>query len=248
MNCANTIQHGAVLAGSPSVNRPSRAVPSAQPEGDPGLQVLTLVLWVGFLAVGALGFQLSYSRPQAPLPEPAPLQAQFLNVELTQEELPDIAPAAATSVPLPAAAASILQPVMEPALQVAESSAAIAFAVPVSAPARVVPTHQASWSADAKPDARPVPPPVQTLTFGRGEGRQPAPEYPAVARRQGQQGPVTVSFVVGADGRVISTELAEPNRWPVLNEAAMRDIARKWRFSPGPVRAYKVVIRYELEG
>src|SRR6202012_1890149 len=93
------------------------------------------------------------------------------------------------------------QPDIPPPLPVAEPLPAIAFALPVAGPVRVTSVRQASSSRalSAMGTAHPVP---QTLTFGEGEGRQPAPDYPARARREGQEGAVTVRFTVGADGHV----------------------------------------------
>src|SRR5690606_11982859 len=89
-------------------------------------------------------------------------------------------------------------------------------------------------------------PPVQTLTYGRGEGRQPAPDYPRVAVRQGQEGVVRVRFSVGEDGRVLGAEAVGRCPWPLLNDSALRAVREKWRFPRGAVRLYEVAIRFEL--
>jgi protein TonB len=93
--------------------------------------------------------------------------------------------------------------------------------------------------------AQSVPAPQQ-LTYGQGEGRQPAPEYPYRARREGQEGVVKVRFSVGDDGRVLSAEAASPSPWPILNESAVRVVRERWRFRAGPLRNYEVAIRFQL--
>jgi protein TonB len=92
----------------------------------------------------------------------------------------------------------------------------------------------------------PAPLTPQPLTFGQGDGKQPAPDYPRESLRQGQEGTVTVRMTVGEDGRVLAAEDSSPSPWPLLNNAAVRVVKSRWRFAPGPVRAYEVAIRFQL--
>jgi protein TonB len=84
------------------------------------------------------------------------------------------------------------------------------------------------------------------LTFGEGEGKQPAPDYPRQAMRLGQEGTVLVRLAVDAGGRVVDAQTAIPSPWPLLNQAALRAVRERWRFREGPKRSYEVVIRFEL--
>lgn len=248
VNCAETFEaRGLLSPTAPAARRSLATAANAAPADDyRGIQVLTLVLWMGCLTVGALGFALPYLRPVVKPPEPPPVQAAFLNVELSNDPLPEIAPAPAAQVMLPTPAEAIVQPSTVQPILVAEPSPTVAFALPVSAPARVVPAAQASVSRAGDSEASAALPAVQTLTFGRGEGKQPAPEYPFIAQRQGQQGAVKVRFTVGQDGRVISAEALEPCRWALLNESAVHTVLRRWRFSSGPLRLFDIVIRFQL--
>jgi periplasmic protein TonB len=58
------------------------------------------------------------------------------------------------------------------------------------------------------------------------------PIYPQIAIDAHVEGPVTVHVLVGKDGRVLKTELAEKFQVPMLNEAALA-AARQWVFTPG---------------
>ena len=149
----------------------------------------------------------------------------------------------------------------------------MAFALPIEAPTRLVEVKQAAF---VRPAPQPTPPAssvtpspsqpgtgqpgiaqpgvgttpapaVQTLTFGEGEGRQPAPRYPDFARRAGQEGTVVIRFSVGADGRVLAAEPSAPAPWAALNREALRVVREQWRFPPGPVRLHEVAIRFELK-
>ncbi len=76
-------------------------------------------------------------------------------------------------------------------------------------------------------------------------GRMPPPSYPSAARRGGQQGTVTIEFVVGENGRVVSAYAKNSSPWPLLNDSAVRCV-RTWRFPPGKVTKYVRPIVFKL--
>ncbi len=210
-------------------------------DNTPLVPVLTFVGWVVCLAIGLLGFLMPYSRPLRSVKAPQSVKVERLIVELSKE--PEVAPgneqppgSPSSSIVLPADAMA------PPPIAVAEPSAAIAFAVPVEGPTRVVPFDQATYAKPSSTTATAV----QTLTFGQGEGRQPTPEYPAQAIQQHQEGTVVVRLVVGESGQVSSAEATQPCLWPLLNEAALRAVRQQWRFPPGSLRVYDVAIQFQI--
>ncbi len=196
------------------------------------IPTITFVLWTGCLLVGAIGFAFPYARPQPPAPPPPALTVEKLTVELTNDPLP------APSTPQPLAA--LPQPDAPQPLAVAAPSPALAFQLPVASPVRSVP-------ATAPATATPATPAPKQLTFGRGEGRQPAPTYPSSAVRQGQEGTATVRFSVDETGHVTTVEIASSSLWPLLDEAALRAVRDRWHFAPGATRTYDVAIRFSLQ-
>jgi len=62
--------------------------------------------------------------------------------------------------------------------------------------------------------------------------RNPLPAYPAIARRRAEQGTVTVSVLVGADGSVERAEVADSSGFDTLDAAALETVRSRWRFVP----------------
>jgi periplasmic protein TonB len=229
------------------------SAPFARPVADandnelPASGVLVLVVWIGCLAISLAGVVLPYGRPVAPArPEP-PLKAEILQVELTTDPLPAIQPktdAAPMQPPAPAQAPSVPE---LPAMTAVAEPNAVAFALPVEGPVAIVEPAKASFAAaPVVKEVAPSTPAVRTLTYGQGEGRQPAPEYPLRARREGQEGAVGIRFSVGDDGRVLAAEINAPCPWKLLNDAALRVVRERWRFAQGGIRLYEVSIRFQL--
>lgn len=210
-------------------------------------QTLTLVLWAGCLTVGGLGFGLSYARPRPPVAEPAPVIVQKLDVELSQEIPPLVMqPAESTSNPPPPAA--LEQPSLAQPIAVAEPTA-VAFALPVEGPTMVVDASRASHRRPTQVQSAVTGnalPAAQTLVFGRGEGRQPAPAYPVHAMKARQQGTVCVRLTVTPDGNVLDAAVAAPSPYSVLDEAAVHTVRHRWHFPRGHTRVYDVAIRFAL--
>ena len=60
----------------------------------------------------------------------------------------------------------------------------------------------------------------------------PAPAYPAVSRRLGEQGLVVLRVLIGADGQVQKVEVKESSGFERLDRQAI-DTVTRWRFVPG---------------
>ncbi len=213
-----------------------------------GVAVATLVLWTCCASVGVAGSLLAYARPTAPRSEPPPLRAEPLAVALTHQPVEEPVSALSDLSGLPDSGS---QPSTVPSpVAVAEPGPGVAFAVPTAGPVRVVSFSEASHrrrGATVAETANRGGVGAQTLVFGQGDGRQPAPPYPPRASRQGQEGVVGVRLTVDSAGRVIAAEAAQPCVWPLLNEAAVRTVQERWQFRPGPVRVFDVAIRFRLK-
>jgi protein TonB len=89
--------------------------------------------------------------------------------------------------------------------------------------------------------APPPPPPkpaasagVKTPPSTQGRGaRITQPEYPPASRRAGEEGTVTLAVLVLENGRAGEIKVAKSSGFPKLDEAAVKEVQRNWRFVPG---------------
>ena len=69
-------------------------------------------------------------------------------------------------------------------------------------------------------------------TAGRG-ARVTKPEYPPASRRAGEEGTVTLRAFVDDNGRASQIEVVKSSGFPKLDEAAVNEVKRNWKFVPG---------------
>ena len=215
------------------------------------LAVLTFVLWTVTCSVAAVGVLVPYVRPSSAIKKEVTISAETLQVDLTTEPIANVEDELPPASELqPPTLKPVVRAIDSPTFTAVADPKIVAFALPVEGPVRLVKAKAAAFARPAEPvqtnaSAQFVPPPQQ-LTYGQGEGRQPAPEYPYRAKREGQEGVVKVRFLVGEEGRVVSAEAAARSPWPMLDESALRAVRERWQFRAGPVRHYEVAIRFQL--
>ena len=59
------------------------------------------------------------------------------------------------------------------------------------------------------------------------------PDYPSISRRMGERGTVKLLLYVLPNGRVGEARIAHSSGYPRLDESALREARRNWRFIPG---------------
>lgn len=213
--------------------------------------ILTLANWPVVLFIGLTGFVVAYQRPMVKDPEKVDTPpVEILEVELVADSVSlvqDTFPPDTMSDMPPPIAPESAPPAAPELISVADPSQ-VAFALPVEGDVRLVDASEASYYApgDGTDQAMTSAIPTTRLTFGRGEGQQPAPRYPPKAVRQGQEGRVGITFVVGENGRVASAEATSPCSWRLLNREALRVVEERWRFSRGAIRRFEVFIDFQL--
>jgi protein TonB len=204
--------------------------------------------------------------------EHAPLSVQVLDVALLNSDMPppvkaeppqssprDVRPAPRPQQRAPGSQ----QPRFPPRAEKADGAEAKAPPAPPAPPARAktspdVPS-QASPEAPSVPDAKaqvPRPddaPEITPPAFNAAYLRNPAPRYPLIARRHGEQGTVTLRVLVTREGRPASVSVERTSGSGHLDSAALETV-KTWRFVPArqgreSIEAWVLVpIVFRLEG
>ena len=100
--------------------------------------------------------------------------------------------------------------------------------------------------AVAAPPAEPVAaPPVAPPMANASHLNNPAPVYPQLSRRRGEQGTVYLDLLVLADGTVGDIGLKRSSGFPELDESALKAVVR-WRFVPASRGGVPLDWRYVL--
>lgn len=73
----------------------------------------------------------------------------------------------------------------------------------------------------------------------------PKPNYPAEARRAGQQGVVILAVQVNANGRATSVQISGSSGFPLLDNAALLAV-RRWTFEPARIAGIPTESRVEV--
>ena len=114
--------------------------------------------------------------------------------------------------------------------------------ISIDIPVDTGPSTAISNVTSERPVAAPPPPvakPVERKvvktppsTQGRG-ARITQPEYPPASRRAGEEGTVQLQVFVLESGRAGEVKVAKSSGFPKLDEAAINEVKRNWRFVPG---------------
>jgi periplasmic protein TonB len=194
---------------------------------------------------------LQFSPVRSAVTNAAPLMVSLLSApEVVQK--PEIA-----AKPLPVKP-RVQQPPAKtaPVLTAApDAPTAVVAPNPLPEPLPVVqeaPLAPSTTSAPAPALAKPAPPPVVPPNFNANYLQNPAPAYPPIARRMGQQGKVMLRVLVNTAGAPDKIEIRSSSGSSVLDDAAL-DAVRRWRFVPArqgeqAVNAWVIVpITFALE-
>jgi protein TonB len=195
---------------------------------------LGVTLALHAIAAAAL---LSYAPARHALLAAAPIMVDII---MPKAETPRPPPPLELPKPKPMARA-IEHPVETPPILTAPATAPFRVAVPPP-PA---PSPQALSTPDPLPATQPV--------FNADYLDNPAPAYPAMSRRLGEQGRVLLRVLVNVRGTSDEVQVHTSSGHTRLDEAA-RDTVHRWRFVPAkrgtePVSAWVLIpISFRLEG
>ena len=97
-------------------------------------------------------------------------------------------------------------------------------------PVQVEPSPAPPVVTKAKPSPA-APPPIQEAQYQSASLRNPAPSYPPLSQRFGEEGKVLLRVLVSPAGEALAVELLTSSGYPRLDAAARKMVA-KWRFIP----------------
>ena len=172
-------------------------------------------------------------------PEPVRVPAE-VNRAVSDRKKPEQRKPRADDAPGPGARELARSPVVAPVESPAASETAPA---PPAVEARAAPAEQKAE----------VTPPVTPPTYNAAYFRNPPPRYPLIARRNGEQGTVTLRVLVTREGLPASVSVEKTSGSTHLDSAALETV-KTWRFMPvrqgaQPVEAWVLVpIVFKLEG
>ena len=192
-------------------------------------------------ALAAIGL-LSHEPARKALLTAAPIMVELIT-PAKLEVKPHVPPEPPTELPKPRPVAKAAPLPLEPApvLAVPAEAPSIATAQPVPRAPSPQPVAAAGPSA--------ITPPV----FNADYLENPAPAYPALSRRLGEQGKVVLRVLVSAAGTAEEVQLRSSSGHARLDDAA-RDTVRRWKFMPAghgaeSVAAWVLIpIYFRLEG
>ena len=182
--------------------------------------------------------------PEAVVPIPTPASSRQQATPRVIESQPrKVAPA---RPPQPSARAPRIS-AEDPAAEAVEES------TPISPPPDTTPSSiEASPSQRSPAPAAAAPAAPSQPRFDAAYLNNPAPSYPALARRLGEEGTVRIRVWVTREGRAGKVELSQSAGSPRLDRTALETVSR-WRFEPArergePVDQWVTVpIKFKLE-
>jgi protein TonB len=109
----------------------------------------------------------------------------------------------------------------------------IAIDLPAEAPATAI--TAVTSEKRAPPPPPPAPKVEKVVTLPKADPRRPnsQPDYPSASRRLGEEGSVVLLLLVKEDGKVGDAKVDSSSGHPRLDEAAVKEALRRWKFVPG---------------
>jgi len=157
--------------------------------------------------------------------------------ELVTPEVPKVEPPPPPKSPEPVKQRVVQQ--TAPALPPAPMPVAVADATPApnaptgtTAPPAALPAIAAPVAEAPAPVAPPAPPRVELPSSDADYLQNPKPPYPAISKRQGEQGKAVVRVLIGVDGTAQKAEIHQSSGYDRLDQAALATVQR-WRYVPG---------------
>ncbi len=193
---------------------------------------------------------VSLVAPSKPVPE-SPKPVADARPESAKPKSVRLTPPSPTPVKPKAQAQRTAKPAKRPLVIAASSDAPSPYSAALSEPSPQPAATPQPTQAEAVP--APAPAPITPPRFNANYLDNPAPDYPAQSRSEGEEGKVLLRVFVNAHGGAEQVEIRRSSGFHRLDEAA-RATVRHWRFVPAhqgdeTVSAWVLVpISFSIEG
>lgn len=127
----------------------------------------------------------------------------------------------------------------------APADAPVAFAVPVQGAVAVA--KEARFASPPPPVTHAPAGPTKFDPNAEAGGSYPPPEYPRDALLHQYQGTTTIEFKLDEAGHIIFAKVLKSSGYSVLDDAALSNFKRRWRFPPGEVRWHTKDFVFQLK-
>jgi len=217
-----------------------------EPQEHPAAPVFRLAIVLG-LHVAALLWLAEMSPPSPPEPVPVPVTVRLIEPPPPPLSPPTPAPPARVEPPRPVAPPpKPVPPKPRPAVRPAPSPAPPPVLAaptdnrPANTPLAVppqpaaAPRQEAPATQAATPSAPASAPAATAARFDADYLQNPAPAYPAVSKRLGEEGTVHLLVRVSPSGNAERVQVQRSSGSPRLDEAAVKTV-QQWRFVPARV-------------
>lgn len=233
---------------------------AVNPAKGQGRRWQSLILWLIVMAIhgGLLLWLLTHAAPEIVELQPQPIQVALIAMPAkTPAEKPAVVPVIEKQKPkktVTTAQKTAQQtpverplPVVEPIVESASNQPKYEAKVADSAPSAEAPQAAAPTPAVTQPAAQPRPDieeKEEPPKFGVAYLNNPAPEYPRMSKRAGEQGRVLMKVLVTTEGMPASVDIQKSSGFERLDAAAINAV-KQWRFEPAR-KGGKAVSAYVL--
>ena len=213
--------------------------------------LLPVVAVVGLHVVGLYALQSGLLRRAVEVVVPVQLLAQFIEPAKPKvEPQPPPPPPKPRVTPQPVLHKPQPSPLPPPTMPLAVLSAG-----PSPHAVTGVTTPQPPAPPIAAPVAPPAPPALPRIELPSSHAdylNNPAPRYPSISKRLGEQGKVVVRVFIGLDGTATQAEVRTSSGFDRLDQTALQTVLG-WKYVPGKVNGepkamwFNVPINFVLE-
>lgn len=204
------------------------------------------MLAVVALHVGVIWWLFAHSEEPVKPPEPTPMTVSLITLPAKKEETP--APEVVPVIKQKPVIKPVVKPKETPVKPVERPTPVVERIVetapdqprfeastqeappPMEAPAAAAPA-KVTPAAPAAPPKEVVEEKEEPPKFGVAYLNNPAPEYPRLSKRAGEEGRVLLKVLVSVEGRPESVEISKSSGFERLDNAALNAV-KQWRFEP----------------